>query len=55
MRWRLSGAQPMLHVRAVYQSSSWDDFHQDRMTKEQRTLHRHRILIRNYHPMTLAG
>ena len=28
MRWRLAGAQAMLHVRAVYQSSYWDDFHQ---------------------------
>ena len=55
MRWRLAGAQPMLHVRAVYQSSYWDDFHRDRMAREQSTLHRHRALIRNHHPMALAG
>jgi hypothetical protein len=55
MRWRLSGAQPMLHVRAVYQSSYWDDFHQDRIAREQGALHRHRALIRNHHPMPLAG
>jgi hypothetical protein len=55
MRWRLTGAQPMLHVRAIFQSSYWDDFHQDRMAREQSTLHRHRALIRNHYPMALAG
>lgn len=55
MRWRLAGAQPMLHVRAVYQSSYWDDFHQDRMAREQSNLHRNRALLRNYHPIALAG
>jgi hypothetical protein len=55
MRWRLAGAQPMLHVRAVYQSSYWDDFHQDRMVREQRALHLHRALLGGYHPFTLAG
>ena len=55
MRWRLAGAQPMLHVRAVYQSSYWDDFHQDRIAREQRTLHPHRALLGDYHPVALAG
>ena len=55
MRWRLAGAQSMLHVRAVYQSSYWDDFHRDRITREQRKLHPHRALLRNYQPVTLAG
>ncbi len=55
MRWRLAGAQPMLHVRAVYQSSYWDDFHQDRITREQRTLHPNRALLDDHHPVTLAG
>ena len=55
MRWRLAGAQPMLHVRAVYQSSYWDDFHRHRMVQEQRELHPHRDQIRNYHPLALAG
>ena len=55
MRWRLAGAQPMLHVRAVYQSSYWDDFHQDRIGREQRTLHPHRALLGDYHPAALAG
>ena len=55
MRWRLAGAQPMLHVRAVYQSSYWDAFHQDRIAREQCTLHPHRALLGDYHPVTLAG
>jgi hypothetical protein len=55
MRWRLAGAQPMLHVRAVYQSSYWDDFHQNRIAQEQGTLHPHRALLGDYHPVTLAG
>ena len=55
MRWRLAGAQSMLHVRTVYQSSYWDDFHQDRIAREQRSLHPHRALLGDYHPVTLAG
>lgn len=55
MRWRLAGAQPMLHVRAVYQSSYWDEFHQDRMAREQSRLHPHRVLLNNYHPIALRG
>lgn len=55
MRWRLAGAQPMLHVRAVYQSSYWDAFHQERIASEQRILHPHRDLLGDYHPITLAG
>ncbi|MGB8274193.1 MAG: ISKra4 family transposase [Alphaproteobacteria bacterium] len=55
MRWRLIGAQAMLHVRAVYQSSYWDRFHADRITREQSTLHPHRALLGDYHPLALAG
>jgi len=55
MRWRLAGAQAMLHVRAVYQSSYWDDFHKARIAREQSTLHPHRVLLRDYNPITLAG
>jgi len=55
MRWRLAGAQPMLHVRAVYQSSYWDHFHKDRIAREQPQLHPHRALLSNYHPAALAG
>jgi hypothetical protein len=55
MRWRLAGAQPMLHVRAVYQSSYWDDFHQDRIAREQCKRHPHHALLSNYHSVMLAG
>jgi hypothetical protein len=55
MRWRLAGAQAMLHVRAVYQSSYWDDFHQDRMAREQPQRHPHRALLNNYCPAVLKG
>jgi hypothetical protein len=55
MRWRLAGAQPMLHVRAVYQSSYWDDFHQERMVAEQPQVHPHRVLLKNYKPAALRG
>jgi hypothetical protein len=55
MRWRLAGAQAMLHVRAVYQSAYWDDFHKVRIAREQSTLHPHRALLGDYHPITLAG
>jgi hypothetical protein len=55
MRWRLAGAQPMLHVRAVYQSSYWDQFHENRICREQRQLHPHRALVGDYQPAVLAG
>jgi hypothetical protein len=55
MRWRLAGAQAMLHVRAVYQSSYWDGFHQDRMAREQPQYHPHRALLKNYSPAVLRG
>lgn len=55
MRWRLAGAQSMLHVRAVYQSTYWDQFHHDRATQEQASIHPNRALLANYYPVTLAG
>ena len=55
MRWRLEGAQPMLHVRAVYQSSYWGRFHADRIEREQPQLHPNRHLLRTYCPLALAG
>ena len=55
MRWRLEGAQAMLHVRSVYQSSYWDRFHKDRIVREQCKLHPYRTLLRDYHPITLVG
>lgn len=50
MRWRLDGAQAMLNVRAVWQSSYWEPFHTWRIEREQAKLHFHRRLITNYVP-----
>ncbi len=50
MRWRLDGAQAMLNVRAVWQSSYWMTFQTYRIKHEQATLHSNRVLIRNYVP-----
>ena len=50
MRWRLDGAQAMLNVRAVWQSSYWDAFQTYRIKHEQATLHTNRKLIKNYIP-----
>jgi hypothetical protein len=52
MRWRLSSATAMLNVRAVFQSSHWETFHQTRIAKEQSQLHPHRALINNDQPLT---
>lgn len=51
MRWRMAGAQAMLDVRSVYLSTYWDDFHRSRIVAEQRTLHPHRKLLKNYTPV----
>jgi hypothetical protein len=50
MRWRLPGAQAMLNVRAVWQSSYWDRFQTFRIKREQAMLHNNRTLIENYEP-----
>jgi hypothetical protein len=44
MRWMLSGAQPMLSVRAVSLCDQWDAFQQHRIEQHQQRLHPHRIL-----------
>jgi hypothetical protein len=54
MRWRLSGAQAMLDVRAAFLSSYWDEFHESRIHAEQPTLHPHRNLLKDYQPITLG-
>ena len=53
MRWRLDGAQAMLHVRAVHQSSYWDEFHRQRIKTEQPIIHPHRELLEHYKPEPL--
>jgi hypothetical protein len=55
MRWRLDGAQAMLNVRAVWQSSYWETFHTFRIKHEQATLHKNRALINNYVPRPLCA
>jgi hypothetical protein len=53
MRWRLDGAQAMLNVRAVWQSSYWETFQAFRIQHEQARLHNNRALIKNYVPTTM--
>jgi hypothetical protein len=55
MRWRLDGAQAMLNVRAVWQSSYWENFHTYRIEQEQTMLHPNRAVIEDYAPTTLAA
>jgi len=55
MRWRLDGAQAMLNVRAVWQSSYWTTFHTYRIEHEQATLHSNRALITNYVPNVMSA
>lgn len=40
MRWTVSGAQAMLHLRATYLNDQWDDFIEDRIEREQTRLYR---------------
>ena len=39
MRWTVSGAQAMLHVRATYLNGQWDEFIEDRVVREQARLY----------------
>lgn len=55
MRWCLESAQQMLHVRAVYQSSYWDEFHRTRIQQSQSSLHPHRNLLSGYRPLQLIA
>jgi hypothetical protein len=55
MRWTLAGAQAMLDVRALWQSTEWDNFHASRIREEQAETHPHRQLLKNYSPTPLAA
>jgi hypothetical protein len=55
MRWRLAGAQAMLNVRAVWQSSYWKEFQLHRIPREQPALHRHRKLPGNSVPKPMCA
>jgi hypothetical protein len=39
MRWTVSGAQAMLHLRATYLNDQWEEFIEDRIEREQTTLY----------------
>ena len=54
MRWRLSGAAPMLMLRAIQVSNHWDAFQAQRMKSDLQRLHPNRHLIQSYTPETLA-
>lgn len=47
MRWRLEGAEAMLHVRSVCASSEWEDFGSWRQAEEAKRIHPHRELVAN--------
>lgn len=46
MRWRIAGAQAMLHLRAVWLNDDWDDLQKHRRRAEHRILYPHRRLVR---------
>ena len=54
MRWRLSGAAPMLMLRAIHVSNHWDTFQAQRIKSDLQRLHPNRHLIQSYTPETLA-
>jgi hypothetical protein len=39
MRWTVEGAQAMLHVRALYLNDQWEEFHEQRVEREQARLY----------------
>jgi hypothetical protein len=39
MRWTVSGAQAMLHLRATYLNDQWDEYIEDRIKREQTRLY----------------
>jgi len=48
MRWRLTGAEAMLNVRAVCASSAWEEFTSWRQLEEAQRVHPHRKLLAEY-------
>ena len=53
MRWTQTNAQAMLNIRAVHQSSYWDDFHQQRVAKHAESSQTYSSLLDQLTP--LAG
>ena len=54
MRWRLTGASPMLAVRALRISHVWDAFQKHQQQSDLDRLHPHRQLLKNYTPKIIA-
>jgi hypothetical protein len=48
MRWRLEGAEAMLHVRSVCASSEWEEFNDWRQAEEAKRIHPHRALVEKH-------
>ena len=52
MRWRTSGAQAILDLRAVYLNGDWSSFHQYLIRREQKRLYPNRTrLIKSFHSL----
>ena len=54
MRWRLTGAAPMLAMRALRISNVWDDFQKHLQQSDLERIHPHRHLLKNYTPEILT-
>lgn len=54
MRWRLTGAAPMLAVRALRISHVWEAFQKHHQQSDLERLHPHRHLLKNYTPKFIA-
>lgn len=54
MRWRLTGAAPMLAVRALRISHVWEAFQKRHQQSDLERLHPHRYLLNNYTPKIIA-
>lgn len=54
MRWRLTGAAPMLAMRALRISHVWEAFQKHHQQSDLERLHPHRYLLDNYTPNIIA-
>ena len=45
MRWTVSGAQSLLHLRAIYLNGDWSEFIEHRIREEQAQIHPHKSVI----------
>lgn len=54
MRWRISGAQAILHLRAIHLNGDWERFQEYRIEKECRQLYRYRDFVNAQWPQVEA-